>query len=258
MSDYWAERARKNEARAQRLATSTSARQAKLYRDVQQRIQDGLDSLYAQVMDQGGVDGLTRTQLWQCSKYKQLQEIIQDGAQGIKAQQVHALDSTLSKVLEDTCRATLDQLGRGDLRFTMLQPQQVRQILDTAWSGKAYSARVWDNTNKVAQRISRDITDLITMGKSPGDIKAAIKRDLNVGYNAADRLVRTEANHVFNAAAQESYRAAGVQRVELLIEEDGGQCEECDSLAGEYDIDNAPKLPIHPGCRCCLAPVIEL
>lgn len=258
MPNYWADRARVNEEKAQRMAATASGRQAKMYRDMQGQIRVGIDALYAQIIDQGGAEGLTRTQLWQYSKYVQLQDIIQAATKSLKGQQTNLFDAVLGRVFETTCKTTLDGLGHGHMRNAILNDQQMGQILDTVWSGRHYSSRVWANSDKIAQRIGQDISTLITLGKNPTDIKAAIKHDLNVGYREADRLVRSEANHVYNEAAKVSYRAAGVQKVELLIEDDGGQCDECNALAGLYDIDSAPILPVHPNCRCCLAPVIDL
>ena len=63
----------------------------------------------------------------------------------------------------------------------------------------------------MGKRVKQDITDMLISGKSPGAIKKALQGDLNMNYYAADRLVRTEANHYYNDAAMKSYKAAGVK-----------------------------------------------
>ena len=84
-------------------------------------------------------------------------------------------------------------------------------------------------------------------------------KDLNVSYSYADRLIRTEASHIFNEAAKMGYKQGNVEEVEVLIEESGNLCDECAELAGKtYRLGTEPRLPLHPNCRCCYAPIVNL
>jgi SPP1 gp7 family putative phage head morphogenesis protein len=105
-------------------------------------------------------------------------------------------------------------------------------------------------------RLTKDLQDMICLGKSPNQIKERLAADFNTAYHNADRLIRTEANHIYNSAAKDGYKAAGVEQVEFYPEVDC--CEECESYKGTYDINNVPLLPIHPNCRCCYIPVVSL
>ena len=78
--------------------------------------------------------------------------------------------------------------------------------------------------------------------------------DLNVSYNTANRLIRTEASYTFNSANKERYQEMGAKQIEIFIEDDA--CEECQNLKGVYDFDVVPIVPIHPNCRCCYLPVV--
>lgn len=132
------------------------------------------------------------------------------------------------------------------------------RIKKTVWSGQSYSDRIWTNTNELARRTKEKITDLVAIGKLPEEVKKEIKEEFNVSYRVADRLIRTEASHVFNAAAMERYENSGVEQVEVLVEDDDKICDDCKELDGKiYNIDKAPTLPIHPNCRCCYVPVVQ-
>ena len=80
--------------------------------------------------------------------------------------------------------------------------------------------------------------------------------DLNVCYSYADRLVRTEASHVYNEAAKAAYKEAKVEKIRVLVENDA--CPICKKYKQTYLLGQEPRLPAHPNCRCCYAPVIDL
>lgn len=124
------------------------------------------------------------------------------------------------------------------------------------YSKKSSPERIWENTNKLASSVQDKVTDLLVLGKTPQQVKREIREEFDVSYRVADRLIRTEASHVFNEASIERYASAGVQQVEIFVEADC--CEECSELAaGSYNINETLILPVHPNCRCCNIPVIE-
>lgn len=145
-----------------------------------------------------------------------------------------------------------------DVTYTIANEDQIKQVINTSWNGAHFSSRIYDANSKIATRIKKDITDLVVMGKNPTEIKKKLMDDLGVSYSNADRLVRTEANHVFNEAAKEGYKRAGVEYIKVIIENDGRCCAKCQENKGTYPITNAPRLPTHPNCRCAYAPVVEL
>lgn len=104
-----------------------------------------------------------------------------------------------------------------------------------------------------------DVTDMIVQGKGVSQVRRRLMEDFSAAYSDADRLVRTEAAYVRNQAALTRYRQNGRRRVRWITgESDGRECAVCRERDGqEYDIDAAPRLPAHPNCRCCYAPVVE-
>lgn len=259
-NEYWAKRVLENEAKAIRYADSASQRVASLYRSTYREISKAIDDLGLELMNQGAYGKLTRSQLWQYAKYTQLQDKIGGKLGQVAAKQLTIADDALRKVFEKTMGNTLKDLGVKDISYNVLNEFQVKQVLNTAWSGKHYSARIYETSDKIAQRVKKDITDLVIQGKNTELIKKQLMGDLDIGYSYADRLIRTEANHVFNEAAKASYKEAGVTQIEFIPENDSELCDECSGYADSpiYDMDSEPRLPVHPNCRCCYAPVVDL
>ena len=132
-------------------------------------------------------------------------------------------------------------------------------MLNTAWSGKHYSRRIYDTNSKIAERMKKDMTDLVVLGKNTNKIKAKLMDDLNISFSYADRLVRTEASHIFNEASRKSYQQAKVQEIQIIGTQDEKLCDQCgEYYYQKYRMGTEPRLPIHPNCRCCYAPVVEL
>lgn len=55
-----------------------------------------------------------------------------------------------------------------------------------------------------------------------------------------------------------AFEDAGIEKVRYVAEEDERTCHECREMNGKvYPIHEAPDLPRHYHCRCCLEPVID-
>ena len=199
---------------------------------------------------------VSRTQLWNYMRYQDLLQTISDSCQAIGINQVHLLDEAAAKIFEDTIGRTLEDMGKGNILKSMNYENLMNQVINSNWSGSSYSKRIWKNSNKLASTLGKDIQAMIAIGKSPTEIKKQIANDFNTSYAVADRLIRTESSYVYNTAAIESYRQAGVQQVKYLAEADA--CGEClDYKDQVYEIGNQPQVPVHPNCRCCYIPVVE-
>lgn len=260
---YWQKRILQNQNKAEKLASTYASRQAKYFTDAHKIIELRLESLLSDI--EAGYTP-TRTELWQMVKWTQLREQIERETGVIGRLQTNDIDEIANKVYTETVGLTLREFSE-DSKFGVRSEEQTRQILNATWNDVKYSERVWGgnsvsnrigkNSKVLSQRIEKDLQDLICLGKSPSKIKAQLADDFKVAYHNADRLIRTETNHIYNQAAKDSYKSAGVEKVYVITEPDC--CDACAEMDGvEYYIDNAPLLPIHPNCRCCIAPVVSL
>ena len=82
------------------------------------------------------------------------------------------------------------------------------------------------------------------------------------GAMAAQRLVRTEANHAANQGELAAYAEEGVERYEYIGTLDMRACSSCGALDGRI-FEAAEAKPgvnfptLHPNCRCTTAPVFD-
>lgn len=263
MNDYWKKRVLANEEKTQRYAASAVKRQQKLYRQTYQEIEKQLESLALELLESGQYGSLTRSQLWQFKKYVDLQQVIGNLMEGMSNKQISITTEVLRQAFEETIGSTLEGLkSQENIAYSLLNKSQVDQVLNTAWSGKHYSQRIYGTNSKIAERMKKDMTDMIILGKNTTQIKRKLMDDLNVSFSYADRLVRTEASHIYNEAAKKAYEEAKVEEVEVLVENDSDLCPECQALAetngGKYRLGSEPRLPLHPNCRCCYAPIVDL
>ena len=258
MNDYWKNRVLQNEQKAQKYAGKALKRTKKLYNNTYKQISNDIDDLAFELFDKGVYGTLSRSELWQYKKYVDLQQKITTILHEQSNEQIQITTIALENCFAETIGKMLEEFDTEEnIGFTILNKNQTNQVLNTAWSGKNYSARIYDTNSMIGERIKKDITDMVITGKNPTRIKEQLSKDLSISYSYADRLVRTEASHVFNEAAKQSYKEAGVEQIEVLVEEDNDICDECENLKGIYKIGTEPRLPAHPNCRCCYVPVVE-
>lgn len=114
-------------------------------------------------------------------------------------------------------------------------------------------------TDEVARRTSRALIDGFEKQETIASMVRRVTDVTDFGKNRATMIVRTETMRASNDAARERYSTAGIEKVQWLAGgEDGRTCEECLSYHLKiYPIDDLPAdIPVHPNCRCTLAPVV--
>jgi SPP1 gp7 family putative phage head morphogenesis protein len=114
-------------------------------------------------------------------------------------------------------------------------------------------------SDELAKRMSRSMVEGFEKGETINLLKARVRDVTDFGKNRAEVIARTETMRAVNGAARDRYRQEGVEEVEFLAAWDPRTCPECEGLHGKiFPLDKAPDLPIHPQCRCTLAPVIRV
>ena len=110
---------------------------------------------------------------------------------------------------------------------------------------------------------------LVVTGLVQGVGPATIARDLSRSIAGLSRaragvIAQTE---IINAHAEgqlDAFKQLGIKKVDAEVEwltaNDGKVCDDCASMEGEvYAVEEAHGLiPLHPNCRCCWKPYIEL
>lgn len=250
--DYWTRRALADEAAAERLARQAAKEMRRVYREQYEAVLREIEGLMAEVAEGGAP---TRTQLWNYARWRRLEERLREFA----GEASRRCEQTVTDCLDEVFRTVIGT-DVADATGTVWQASiSPKAVLETAWSGEHYSTRIWHNTAAIAQRVRDDVTDMVVQGKGISQVRRRLMEDFSVAYSDASRLVRTEAAYVRNQAALTRYRQNGRRKVRWITgESDGRECSVCRERDGkEYDIDAAPRLPAHPNCRCCYAPVVE-
>lgn len=149
---------------------------------------------------------------------------------------------------------------QGGGAFTHIDTEQAQQLINAIWcaDGQSWSNRIWKNTSKLQQALNEGLTESVIAGVNPDKLKTRLMDEFNVSYNRADALVRTEMAHIQTTAAEQRYKDAGIEKVQVWAKEDERQCDICGKLhAQTYMLGEKLPIPAHPKCRCCIVPVID-
>lgn len=130
--------------------------------------------------------------------------------------------------------------------------EAIIKIIEYPYAGKMFSDRIWDNKDALVKYIQQDLTVGIIRGDSIQKMARQLKKDLNVLYYQAERLVRTETNYAMNQAHLKGYKDSGVvEKYEFLAAHDKRTSKLCRDLDGKmFELskavvgENYP--PMHP------------
>jgi len=158
----------------------------------------------------------------------------------------------VSKVFTDAHRGTARDLNNalglaGPLNLAVTVPLIDKQALAFLEDYKL------DLITKVTTTGRADIRSALRLGIVQGDGVAAVSRQMLRQHRAlagrTERIVRTELARARAEGHRRGYQQLGVTRVEIIGI--GIDCPICGKYIGKvYRMDSAPRLPLHPNCRC--------
>lgn len=141
--------------------------------------------------------------------------------------------------------------------------EAIIKIIEYPYAGKMFSDRIWDNKDALVKHIEQNLTVGIIRGDSIQKMARQLKKDLNVLYYQAERLVRTEINYAMNQAHLKGYKDSGVvEKYEFLAAHDKRTSKLCRDLDGQmFELSEATVgvnyPPVHCNCRSTVIPVLE-
>ena len=199
----------------------------------------------------------TPADLYKLDKYWKMQGQFKEELRKLGSRQIGAL----TRAFELNYFDVYYSIGIEGLEaFSTIDEGAVHQIINQIWAadGKSWSARIWENTERLAQALNDELINCVASGKKTTDLKNMLQERFNVSYSAADSLARTELAHIQTQAAKQRYTDYGIQEVQVWADEDERRCEVCGKLHKKiYPIGAAMPIPAHPRCRCCIIPVVE-
>ncbi len=114
-------------------------------------------------------------------------------------------------------------------------------------------------TDTSIERVGNAIAEHLAAGDSY-ETAAKDLRDVLESADRADTVANTEYARAMTASSLQTYAEAGVEQVTWLAE--GDACPECEENADASPIaldEEWPNgdVPVHPNCRCSIAPVVS-
>jgi len=166
------------------------------------------------------------------------------------------MTDTLTEVYKDTYTSLTEDLN---FKKGVISSSVVKKALENDWSGANYSSRIWSNTDNLAKAIKNEVVIGLNKGLNYRTMSQNIAKKFETSYKNAERLVRTETNHIQNQATLMGYTDAGVVKYQFLAVLDSRTSHTCSDLNGEVfktedatEGENYP--PMHPNCRSTTVP----
>lgn len=255
---YWEERMADEQNRLTNKSIKQTEKQLKkYYQTAMERTIADFQTTYEKILD-SVADGRepTPADLYKLDKYWQSQAQLKAELQKLGDKQI----SLLSKEFEMNWFEIYHSIALpGSDAYNTVDRDLVQQMINSIWvaDGKSWSARIWENTERLAAELNDGLIHCVATGKKPSELKKVLQERFGVSYSRADSVVRTEMAHIQTEAAKKRYEDAGVQEVEVWAPKDERQCDVCGKLHGKkFSAFGKMPVPAHPRCRCCILPVI--
>ena len=105
------------------------------------------------------------------------------------------LEDTLIGLFTEQYKEVSELMG---VMAPVINREAIKTIIEYPYAGKMFSDRIWDNKDALVKHIHQNLTVGIIRGDSVQKMARQLKKDLNVLYYQAERLVRTETNYSMN------------------------------------------------------------
>lgn len=153
---------------------------------------------------------------------------------------------------------------RADAAFSFghLNAETVDKVINSRWSGKNYSERIWDNTRALAQDLKEELLINLITGRTNRDASAIIANKFGQGASNARRLVRTESNYVSGELNAAAYEECDIEKYQYLATLDLQTSIPCRNMDGKILLLKNRKVgvnypPLHPWCRSTTISVVD-
>lgn len=248
--EYWTKRITEVAQKQYEMSSEEMVSKLKtIYEDIADKMAEEVDRIYFRLLE----DDITRTDIWTYKHYRDLSKRMAVLAAKVGAKEEQILNKQLDVALKEVYKDT----PLPGASFSLIDETLIKQLIATPWNEKHYSQRVWDNKAKMLERLRKGLTESIVLGKSKDKAVEDIMKHCNVGFNDADRLVRTELMHTINQGQKQRYKDNGYTKIEVIAYDDDRTCERCSSIDGQIFPISEDHCPVHARCRCTTIPVID-
>lgn len=156
----------------------------------------------------------------------------------------------------------IQQRADAAFSFNHVSAKTIDKVVNSHWSGKNYSERIWGNTQALAQDLKEELLINLVTGRTNREAAEVIANKFGQGASDARRLLRTESNYVSTEMNFKAYEECGIEEYQYLATLDLRTSKICRELDGKiYPIKerqigrNCP--PMHPWCRSTTISVVD-
>ena len=234
----------------------------KIARIQKKSVQTILDEIAKIILEYNVADAVMDISIQEKAELKkQMNNLINDVLKGEYESEKDVITNTLNNVAKDSYYSScfIYQLGVS-YKLKPVKQDVLDNIINTKIDGKTYSSRIWNNKNKVAKTLKKEINDFLNGKTDVNIISKNIKNRFDVNYNISNRLVRTEIAKVQCEANEVWANEHNIKKQLFCATLDGKTSKICQSLDGKiYDFDDEDKKipPLHPNCRSCLIDIVD-
>lgn len=246
-------------ARDELLVLGTKEVDKKLIKEYK-RAWDNIELKITRLYDKIMVDGKpSMAELYRFNRYYELMAQINSVLTKLGKKEEMVIGTKLTELYLTTGKQTASQIG---ISFSLINKEAVKNIINEVWcaDGKSWSDRIWADKGKLQDELMSALMDCIIQGKSRDKVVAELAQRMGVSKSNANRLVRTELNHIQTRSAIDRYKEAGFEEYEILATLDKRTSEICRNQDGKkYKIlqynPGVTAPPFHPNCRTTIIPV---
>lgn len=189
---------------------------------------------------------------------------LKDMYKGLSSLEAGIVGSILYGAYKDSYYKTAYTIDKGisiGINYKILRKEFIDAVVNANFEGQNFSSRIWNNKDWLVNKLYDTIGKGIYEGYSVDKMSKEIKDIFGSSAYQSKRLINSELARVVTNASEEIYRDSGVvQKVIWIATLDKRTNPEDAALDGTiWDLDdiNRPKIPLHPNCRCAIAPYIE-
>lgn len=191
-------------------------------------------------------------------EYKRLGIIISTIFSGQHKAEYKGIEKLLNEVGNEKYNSSSYLLSLGlDFKLNKLSPKDLNKIINATIEGKNYSDRLWNNKNRVAKVLKKEIKDFLQGKTNVNEIEKIIKDRFNANAFNTKRLVRNEVGRVQHEVNEKWAKDNGIEYQIFDSTLDGKTSDICQHLDGTvYEVDDPskriPNVNTHINCRSCL------
>lgn len=156
----------------------------------------------------------------------------------------------------------IQQRVNAGFSFNYVSAKVIDQVINSRWSGKNYSERIWKNTQELAQDLKEELLVSLITGRTHRETAQIIAERYAQGYAKARRLVWTESAYIMGELNFKAYEECGIEEYQFLAILDLRTSNICRKMDGmiirtKQKITGQNYPPMHPYCRTTTVPVID-